>query len=411
VEDSRNLQNELYCNWRYVTCNNGRIQKIEINSASLSGAISPSIGGLTYLEVLNLLDNQIGGEIPDTIGSLRNLRQCTLAHNRIGGTIPNSMMNNTNLELFHLHGNRLTGTVPDKIQVNRTRYHSSSFTADCGFPSLSTPLICTKCTMCCNSNDECTPKKKKLYISFYATAILGIVPFFLPFLSKLGFFLGPNEEATVEDVLRNIGLNSVYIFGLSDKRNYNLLALAVLALQTTVFVLFLLASPFNPVLKSDWRYQWECPINNLVCEQNGSEKYISFGLAMLIILIFIARDIFGGSWTILFSNKLQHGVRKSRIFIVGSVLTIISLFSLLVSVVYIWATTTKTTEVITSSVIILFINMLDEEVFSLIESLYPNSVRDEIDLIKILYTDVLESNHLEREEVNEAVEIEMEEEG
>ena len=64
VEDGINLQDEPMCKWKYITCTGEKIQMIRINSASLSGTISPSIGRLTYLEVLNLLDHQIGGEIP-----------------------------------------------------------------------------------------------------------------------------------------------------------------------------------------------------------------------------------------------------------------------------------------------------------------------------------------------------------
>ena len=87
---------------------------------------------------------------------------------------------------------------------------------------------------------------------------------------------------------------------------------------------------------------------------------------------------------------------------------------------YIIVTTSKTTEVIVSSVIIIFINALDEEVFILIEKLNPDLVKDEIELIKLLYADVTQNNQddleehnfssSEGDEINETVQVEIEEE-
>jgi len=398
VGNGMNIQDEPYCNWKYVTCNrNGRVQEIVINSTSLSGTISRSIGSLTHLEVLNLLDNQIGGTIPKEIGKITNLHKLILAHNRIRGAVPNSIANLSQLEMFQLHGNRLTGTIPVEIGVNMTRYENSSYTSDCGYPTLSgDPLKCKHCTMCCNANEECTTKGKDLYNTYYGISAVVLAPFLLVGLSRIGLFTGLTEPIVAEAVLGKIGIGSVYIFGLSNKWMLNLVAATLVTLQTIIFSCFLYASKFNSVIGSDWRYKWECPINQLSCEKEES-GYILLSVlgAICIIIIFIAQDMHGGIWTIIFSNKLRNGVKKFRIFIVGLVLTIVSLFSLYVSVVYVLATTTKITEVIVSSVIILFVNTLDEEVFILLKKIYPTFVQDEIELIKILYADVLENNQNE----------------
>jgi len=81
---------------------------------------------------------------------------------------------------------------------------------------------------------------------------------------------------------------------------------------------------------------------------------------------------------------------------------------------YITATTTKITEVIVSSVVILFINTLDEELFILLEKIYPDAVKNEIELLKFSYADITENNQnlleendilsLEGEEINVEVE-------
>ena len=98
----------------------------------------------------------------------------------------------------------------------------------------------------------------------------------------------------------------------------------------------------------------------------------------------------------------------------------ISLYSLLSTVYYIKATTTKITEVIVSSVIILFINKLDDELFILLVKIYPLAVRDELELIRLSYADIVENNQQnseehdlsspEEEEINATVEVEHEEE-
>jgi len=110
--------------------------------------------------------------------------------------------------------------------------------------------------------------------------------------------------------------------------------------------------------------------------------------------------VFSGGWALIFCNRIQKGSKRLRIFIVGEILVTISLFSLLSSCYYITATTTKITEVIVSSVIILFINTLDEEMFVLLGKVYPDKVREEIEFIKTSYADMIENDQPNFEESN-----------
>jgi hypothetical protein len=50
-----------YCDWKGVTCNKNKNHVIELNLSNngLSGRLSASIGNLTFIEVLDLSDNDI----------------------------------------------------------------------------------------------------------------------------------------------------------------------------------------------------------------------------------------------------------------------------------------------------------------------------------------------------------------
>lgn len=66
-----------YCAWEGVTCSQrhrSRVVALDLNSQGLSGTISPAIGNLTFLQMLNLSFNPLYGEIPPSISSLRRLK-------------------------------------------------------------------------------------------------------------------------------------------------------------------------------------------------------------------------------------------------------------------------------------------------------------------------------------------------
>ena len=124
------------CNLNYINCVDGKVQNITLTSMALSGSISASIGTLTHLEVLNLLDNQIVNTIPPEIGQLSHLREIILAQNRIQKEVPKELKNLRKLEVLQLHANCLTGGL-NEIQVNPAKFNHSTFTSDCGYPSFS----------------------------------------------------------------------------------------------------------------------------------------------------------------------------------------------------------------------------------------------------------------------------------
>ncbi|KAB2621961.1 LRR receptor-like serine/threonine-protein kinase [Pyrus ussuriensis x Pyrus communis] len=135
------------CSWIGVTCNvwNKKVVILNLEAQKLVGFIPSSIGNLTYLTGINLIDNnfhgptQLIGSIPDQLSSLLNLTHfwvddnnltgaipdwigkssslyaISLAYNNFEGSIPNALGRLTSLGRFVIPSNKLSGTVPSSI--------------------------------------------------------------------------------------------------------------------------------------------------------------------------------------------------------------------------------------------------------------------------------------------------------
>ncbi|BAP57680.1 hypothetical protein THII_3383 [Thioploca ingrica] len=106
------------CTWAGITCNNGRVIKIDRKDKNLKGSI-PDLSTLTELQYLDLSKNHLNGsiEIPNSLTQLRNLQ---LDHNQLTGAIPD-LSHLEFLEVLYLGDNLLEeGTIPEWIK-NLTR--------------------------------------------------------------------------------------------------------------------------------------------------------------------------------------------------------------------------------------------------------------------------------------------------
>ncbi|XP_044968006.1 putative receptor-like protein kinase At3g47110 isoform X2 [Hordeum vulgare subsp. vulgare] len=106
-----------YCNWTGVACsqeNPWRVGGLFLGGESLSGEITPSLGNLTYLQVLNLSSNGFSGQLP-SLNQLHELLILDLSSNSFHGIIPDSITNCSNLKAMDLSRNMLEGPIPTKI--------------------------------------------------------------------------------------------------------------------------------------------------------------------------------------------------------------------------------------------------------------------------------------------------------
>eukprot|EP01032_Pedospumella_encystans_P015168 gene15168-17372_t len=106
-------------NWQGVICNYTNpveelhIIEVFLISHNLHGTIPISIGNLTYLEVLELNENELYGTIPDSIGNkLISLKQLDFYKNSLEGLIPSSLGFLSQLEFLSVEDNMLTGPIP-----------------------------------------------------------------------------------------------------------------------------------------------------------------------------------------------------------------------------------------------------------------------------------------------------------
>ncbi|KAF2583086.1 hypothetical protein F2Q68_00006867 [Brassica cretica] len=119
------------CNWTGIICGrrHKRVTGLDLSGMKLTGAISPSIGNLSFLTSLILADNSFHGSIPLEVGKLFRLQHLNLSNNVLGGGIslgiPNCSalltndLSSNNLEhelgslsslvILSLRGNNLTG--------------------------------------------------------------------------------------------------------------------------------------------------------------------------------------------------------------------------------------------------------------------------------------------------------------
>ncbi|KAF8704977.1 hypothetical protein HU200_031224 [Digitaria exilis] len=81
-----------YCSWEGVRCEGSgrhrRVVALSLYSYGLPGTLSPAIGNLTFLQVLNLSSNWFHGTIPAGVGRLVRLKTLDLSYNAFSGTLP-----------------------------------------------------------------------------------------------------------------------------------------------------------------------------------------------------------------------------------------------------------------------------------------------------------------------------------
>ncbi|KAI4380529.1 hypothetical protein MLD38_006707 [Melastoma candidum] len=102
------------CEWRGVRCDEARNSVVELTLAgrSLEGTISPALGGLSSLRVLDLSNNYFEGHVPAELGSLPRLEELSLAWNLLQGTIPAEFGSLRQLVYVDIGNNRLSGDIP-----------------------------------------------------------------------------------------------------------------------------------------------------------------------------------------------------------------------------------------------------------------------------------------------------------
>ncbi|KAL2331408.1 hypothetical protein Fmac_018989 [Flemingia macrophylla] len=105
------------CNWLGVVCSNvtvggtvaSRVTKLILPEMGLKGKISPSLGQLEQLDVLNLSFNHLKGGIPVEFSKLKQLKFLDVSHNMLSGPVAESLAGLQSIEVLNISSNSLSG--------------------------------------------------------------------------------------------------------------------------------------------------------------------------------------------------------------------------------------------------------------------------------------------------------------
>ncbi|XP_031122473.1 probable LRR receptor-like serine/threonine-protein kinase At3g47570 [Ipomoea triloba] len=106
-----------HCGWLGVRCGrrHPRVVALRLPEMGLVGTISPHIGNLTFLRLLNLRRNMLHGEIPGEIGGLFRLRYLYLYTNALTGDLAKLNLSSC-VQLMVLQFSGLQGKLPTAFQ-------------------------------------------------------------------------------------------------------------------------------------------------------------------------------------------------------------------------------------------------------------------------------------------------------
>nr|GMC80825.1 probable LRR receptor-like serine/threonine-protein kinase At3g47570 [Ipomoea batatas] len=263
-----------HCGWLGVGCGrrHQRVVELMLPDQGLVGTISPHIGNLTFLKILDLGGNGFYGEIPGEIGglfrlsylnlsanslsgelaalnlsnclhlteiyfflnalqgklpasfaNLKNLKALHLGRNQLSGGIPPTYGNLSSIQLLALGGNHLEGNIPHEItqcwNLITLELHSSNLTGTF-HPAFFNLTFIQAFSISDNSLEGTIPSNigdtnpNLIYFYFGGNKFHGTIPVSFPNISTLRI-LDVSENYFVGKVPHNIGM-------LKELRRFNL---------------------------------------------------------------------------------------------------------------------------------------------------------------------------------------------
>ncbi|KAK1570459.1 hypothetical protein Q3G72_002218 [Acer saccharum] len=135
IDINKNLSNwnrgdPCTSNWTGVLCFNAtkddgylHVRELQLLNMNLSGQLSPELGRLSYLEILDFMWNNITGPIPKEIGNIKSLFLLLLNGNQLTGSLPEELGYLPNLDRIQIDQNNISGPLPSSFaNLNKTKH-------------------------------------------------------------------------------------------------------------------------------------------------------------------------------------------------------------------------------------------------------------------------------------------------
>lgn len=135
IDINKNLSNwrrgdPCTSNWTGVLCFNTtkedaylHVRELQLLNMNLSGTLSPSLGLLSYMEILDFMWNSITGSIPPEIGNIKSLELLLLNGNQLTGPLPEELGNLPKLDRIQIDQNHISGPIPKSFAyLNSTKH-------------------------------------------------------------------------------------------------------------------------------------------------------------------------------------------------------------------------------------------------------------------------------------------------
>lgn len=117
-------------NWTGVLCFNQtmddgylHVRELQLFGLDLSGSLSPDLGRLSYMQILDVMWNKISGSIPKEIGNVKSLELLLLNGNQLTGPLPEELGYLPKLDRIQIDQNHISGALPKSFaNLNKTKH-------------------------------------------------------------------------------------------------------------------------------------------------------------------------------------------------------------------------------------------------------------------------------------------------
>jgi len=367
---------------------------IDVSNNIFTGSIPSVISELQLVKQFILQNNRLTGTIPNQIGMMQSLSHMSLAFNSIKGSMPAELFTLGKLKLLHLHQNDIVGN------ADYFDYKVESYITDCGSTVAVEKLTeCITCSYCCNIMHECLwqeeawPKQDGFIYNYADNGSLMVTAMmvgstFLLFLCGI-FWKQIVQRLSIPLPATNYSKEkfqeeSVYKFFLTKDPVAVIIAIVTMCFHVLVLAQFLHSADYRNE-DNEAAYKFACPSNSFSCYTSSNVTPLGKLILCLLLLVFLASDIADGILLIYESLRCKRSMKRG--IWAGSTVVFITAYSFLVSMFYNLTVGMSNIEVLADAAILLFLNDIDERLYSTLTKSFPIWMKSIDQYIEVTYSE------------------------